>query len=94
LNITTLFDPEWCEKWSAPQAQGPESKSLEGSGQHHPGSVANLVISLEPAFTTVIAFLVLAERLGMSQVAGGLMILGGVGVLRVSEAWRPAGQGG
>jgi drug/metabolite transporter (DMT)-like permease len=52
---------------------------------HLPGSVANLVISLEPAFTTVIAFVFLAERLGVAQVAGGLLILGAVGVLRLGE---------
>jgi drug/metabolite transporter (DMT)-like permease len=60
---------------------------------HLPGSVANLVVSLEPAFTTVIAFLFLAERLGPMQATGGLLILGGVGVLRVSEGWGAAGRG-
>ena len=32
----------------------------------------------------------LAERLGPLQLAGSLLILGGVAVLRISEAWRPA----
>jgi len=57
---------------------------------HLPSSVANLVVSLEPAFTAVIAFVFLAERLGPLQLAGSLLILGGVAVLRISEAWRPA----
>lgn len=50
-----------------------------------PSSVANLVVSVEPAFTALFAFLFLGERLGLVQAAGGLMILGGVAVLRVGE---------
>jgi drug/metabolite transporter (DMT)-like permease len=50
-----------------------------------PSSVANLVVSLEPAFTALFAYLFLGERLGLVQAAGGLLILGGVAVLRVGD---------
>jgi len=55
---------------------------------HLPSSVANLVVSLEPAFTTLFAFLFLGERLGLAQAGGGLLILAGVAVLRLGEV-RP-----
>ena len=55
---------------------------------HLPSSVANLVVSLEPAFTTLIAYLFLAERLSGMQAGGGLLILTGVVVLRVDESRR------
>ena len=54
---------------------------------HLPSSVANLVVSLEPGFATLFAYVFLGERLDGAQVAGGLMILAGVGVLRAGEAW-------
>jgi drug/metabolite transporter (DMT)-like permease len=54
---------------------------------HLPSSVANLVVSLEPVFTTLFAFLFLGERLGPAQAGGGLLILAGVAVLRVGEVW-------
>ena len=50
-----------------------------------PSSVANLILTLEPAFTAVIAYLLLGERFTGGQLAGGLMILGGVLFLRVYE---------
>jgi drug/metabolite transporter (DMT)-like permease len=56
---------------------------------HLPSSVANLVVSLEPAFTAVLAYLVLGERLTPAQGTGALMILGGVGVLRLGEILMP-----
>jgi drug/metabolite transporter (DMT)-like permease len=52
---------------------------------HLPSSVANLVVSLEPAFTMVIAFLLLGERLGFLQVLGALAIMAGVLFLRIAE---------
>jgi drug/metabolite transporter (DMT)-like permease len=60
-----------------------------------PSSVANLVVTLEPAFTVVTAYLLLGERLDGTQLAGSLMILAGVVFLRVYEGWvesqtRPA----
>lgn len=50
-----------------------------------PASVANLIVTTEPVFTAVIAFFVLGERLSGMQLAGSLMILGGVLFLRVCE---------
>ncbi len=50
-----------------------------------PSSVANLVVTLEPAFTAVIAYLLLGERLTGIQVGGGLTIVAGVVFLRVFE---------
>lgn len=55
-----------------------------------PSSVASLVVSLEPAFTAVFAFLILGERLTGIQLAGAGLILGGVVVLRLFEGRRPA----
>jgi drug/metabolite transporter (DMT)-like permease len=50
-----------------------------------PSSVANLVVSLEPAFTAAIAFALFGERLAPGQLAGGAMILGAVVFLRLVE---------
>lgn len=50
-----------------------------------PSGVANLIVSLEPALTAGIAYLVLGERLTGMQIAGGLLILGAVVILRVYE---------
>ena len=54
---------------------------------HLPSSVANLVVSLEPVFTTVTAYLLFGERLTAVQLVGSGMILAGVAVLRVYEGW-------
>jgi drug/metabolite transporter (DMT)-like permease len=76
-------------------AMGP---TLAGMGLYNvslsllPSSVANLIVSMEPAFTAVIAYFLLGERLTWFQVAGSLMILGGVVCLRIYEGWL-AGQG-
>ncbi|MBN1120627.1 MAG: EamA family transporter [Anaerolineae bacterium] len=51
-----------------------------------PSSVANLIVSLEPAFTAVIAYFVLGEMLTGVQIGGSLMILAGVVLLRIGEA--------
>lgn len=48
-----------------------------------PSSVANLIVTLEPAFTAAIAYLLLDERFTAAQVGGGLLIVLGVVVLRV-----------
>lgn len=50
-----------------------------------PSSVANLVVTLEPAFTAVIAYYLLGERLTWIQIIGSLLILGGVVFLRIYE---------
>ncbi len=52
---------------------------------HLPSSVANLIVTLEPAFTAVTAYLLLGERLSPTQIVGGLVILAGVVILRLFE---------
>jgi drug/metabolite transporter (DMT)-like permease len=75
-------------------AMGP---TLAGYGMYNvsltllPSSVANLIVSLEPAFTATIAYFLLGERLTWVQVGGSLMVLGGVIFMRVYEGWL-AGQ--
>jgi len=75
-------------------AMGP---TLAGYGMYNvsltmlPSSVANLIVSLEPAFTAVTAYFLLGERLTWVQVGGSLMILAGVIFMRVYEGWL-AGQ--
>jgi drug/metabolite transporter (DMT)-like permease len=53
-----------------------------------PSSVANLIVTLEPAFTTVIAYFLLGERLNAVQIGGSLLILSGVVFLRLYEGRR------
>lgn len=50
-----------------------------------PSSVANLILTTEPVFTAMIAFIFLGERLAWVQIGGGLLILLGVVFLRVFE---------
>jgi drug/metabolite transporter (DMT)-like permease len=50
-----------------------------------PSSVANLIVSTEPVFTAVIAFLLLGERMTAIQIIGSLLILAGVALMRVFE---------
>ncbi len=52
-----------------------------------PSSVANLIASSEPAFTVAIAYLFLGETMSLVQVAGSLLILGGVVFLRLHEGY-------
>jgi drug/metabolite transporter (DMT)-like permease len=56
-----------------------------------PSSVANLVVTMEPAFTAVSAYLLFGEVLNAAQLFGALMILAGVVFLRVYEG-RQASQ--
>jgi drug/metabolite transporter (DMT)-like permease len=58
-----------------------------------PSSVANLVLTLEPAFTAAIAYALLGERLSWVQLGGSALILAGVAFLRLYEGWL-AGQPG
>ena len=51
--------------------------------KHLPSSVVNLLLTLEPACTALMAFLIFGERLGAWQVAGSLLILAGVLLLRL-----------
>jgi drug/metabolite transporter (DMT)-like permease len=52
-----------------------------------PSSVANLIVSSEPAFTAIIAYFFLGERFTWVQIAGSLLILAGVIFLRIYEGW-------
>jgi Predicted permease, DMT superfamily len=54
-----------------------------------PSSVASVVVSLEPVFTSITAYLLLGERLSPPQLAGAAMILGGVVVLNAFEGRSP-----
>jgi drug/metabolite transporter (DMT)-like permease len=53
-----------------------------------PSSVANLIVTLEPAFTTVTAYFLLGERLNAAQAGGGILILAVVVFLRIYEGRR------
>ncbi|MFH1144634.1 MAG: DMT family transporter, partial [Candidatus Eisenbacteria bacterium] len=53
-----------------------------------PSSMANLIVTSEPALTAVTAYFVLGERMDPMQIGGGVMILAGVVFLRVSEGRR------
>ncbi len=53
-----------------------------------PSSVANLIATLEPAFTAVTAYFLLGERLDGLQIGGSLLILLGVVLLRVGQEKR------
>jgi drug/metabolite transporter (DMT)-like permease len=50
-------------------------------------TVVNLIVTLEPPFTAVIAYFLLGERLGTVQLVGSLIILVSVALLRVYEGW-------
>lgn len=52
-----------------------------------PSSVANLIATMEPAFTATTAYFLLGERLNGVQISGSLMILAGVIFLRIYEGW-------
>ncbi len=50
-----------------------------------PSSVANLIVTLEPVFTAITAYLLLNERLTWIQIFGSVLVLMGVVVLRIYE---------
>ena len=50
-----------------------------------PSSIANLIATMEPAFTAVTAYVFLAERLTTIQAVGGIFTLAGVVFLRLFE---------
>ena len=52
-----------------------------------PSSVANIIVTLEPAFTAGLAYLFLGELLDEKQIVGSLLILSGVFFLRFYEGW-------
>ncbi len=58
-----------------------------------PSSVVNLIATLEPAFTAIIAYALLGERLNGIQVVGSFLILAGVVFLRIYEdGWAGKSQ--
>ncbi len=50
-----------------------------------PVSIVNLIATLEPAFTAGLAYLLLAEVMSLVQVAGSLLVVGAVILVRISE---------
>lgn len=52
-----------------------------------PASVVNLVGTVEPVFTAIVAYLFLHERLTGTQILGGAFILAGVAFLRIYDGW-------
>lgn len=52
---------------------------------HLPSSVANLIVTIEPVFTAIVAYFVLGERLNGWQIIGSLLVMAGVVVIRVSR---------
>ncbi len=59
---------------------------------HLPASVANLIASLEPTLTAILAFLFLGERLTNPQLIGAAMVLSGVVLLRADSLRRERGK--
>lgn len=53
--------------------------------RHLPSAEANLVLTLEPPMTAVIAYALLGERMTATEIAGGALILGGVVLLHLGE---------
>ena len=60
--------------------------SQNASFNYLPASVVNIILSIEPVFTTIIAFIILGEVLSVQQMAGGLLILSGVLLMRLKRA--------
>ncbi len=52
---------------------------------HLPAAMANLITTLEPALTAVLAYVFLGERLTIPQLLGGGLILIGVMIVRLGE---------
>ena len=50
-----------------------------------PSSVANLILTLEPVLTAIIAAILLDERFTLPQLIGGLLIVAALVFLRISE---------
>jgi drug/metabolite transporter (DMT)-like permease len=59
-----------------------------------PSSVAQLIVTLEPAFTAAIAYIMFGERLNGIQMVGGLMILSAVVIMRLYHIEPAEGQPG
>jgi drug/metabolite transporter (DMT)-like permease len=55
-----------------------------------PASVANLIATLEPAFTIAIAYFLLDEKLSTAQLLGSILIISAVLLLRLSSGRQQA----
>ncbi len=70
-------------------AAGP---TLSGYGLYNvslsylPSSTVNLILTLEPAFTATLAYILFGERLLVIQIAGSFLIIAGVVILRIFES--------
>jgi drug/metabolite transporter (DMT)-like permease len=53
-----------------------------------PSSIANLILTTEPVFTTTMAYIFLGERLNPPQIIGSAMVLAGVVFLRIYQGWQ------
>ena len=53
-------------------------------------SIANIIVSLEPAFTAVFAYLILAEVLTPVQMLGGALLLSGVAAIKLADLRKTA----
>jgi drug/metabolite transporter (DMT)-like permease len=51
-----------------------------------PSSVANIILTLEPVFTIILAYLLFGEILSVLQIVGGVLIVSGVIFLRWHES--------
>ena len=61
---------------------------------HLPSGIVNLIATSEPAFTIIIAFFILGEKMTLVQLFGGALILCGVAFLKIYEMIRSAQQNG
>ena len=52
-------------------------------------SVANIIVSLEPLFTAVLAFMLLGETLSPVQLLGSALLLSGVAAIKLADLRRP-----
>ena len=57
-----------------------------------PASVANLIVTLEPAFTGLLAYALFGEQLTGIQLVGSAIILAGVVFLRLSSDRQPRAE--
>ncbi len=57
-----------------------------------PSSMANMIVTLEPVFTAIVAYWLLDERLTGLQLFGSSSILACVYLLRLYEVWRAKAQ--
>lgn len=62
-----------------------DNNSTNQSLLYLPSSVVNLVVTSEPVFTMIAAYLVLGERMNFTQMTGSAILLLAVGVLGLGK---------